>query len=591
MIIKHIIGALAVCAGVANASSNVLMSEANDCAFSETCENHDWRVADVADSSDSNLALVFAVKHANVDQLEELLMAVSDPYSPHRGKYLSGDQVRSLTTDRAALQTVVKFLVGYSGVEVDSSSTESFIRVRATKEAAENMLGTQFTRFESEATGNIIYRTPAYFLPEEVATAVDFVAGTVNFPSTTKPSMVHSVGDRTPSINTDGVVTPEVVSKVYNIKDNVCTNPGNSNAFFGSLNQAFSPEDLTQFQTLYGFSDEQVDVTIGPNDYSHCPTSEVDCGEATLDVQYLKTGARNVTTTFWSVPACASCVNEPFVDWLVAVEGASNPPLVHSVSYGDDERDIAEAEKRRFNEEAMKLGVRGLTLLFSSGDDGVAGYKIRNNQSDCGFHPEYPASSPYITSVGGTQGPESGEAEVGCQSDLGGVITTGGGFSNTFDRPAYQKRAVDGYFATIGDDALPPSEQYSHTGRGYPDVAVLAYNFNTILNGVNSGASGTSASAPVMSAIVTLLNDARLNAGLSPLGFLNPTLYALAEGKNGASIFHDVTSGYNNCAAGHDKATLVCCDYAFEAGAGWDPVSGLGSVDFEELKQAVLALP
>ncbi len=44
-----------------------------------------------------------------------------------------------------------------------------------------------------------------------------------------------------------------------------------------------------------------------------------------------------------------------------------------------------------------------MTLLSASGDDGVAGFKARNNPIMCGYWPQFPASSPYVTAVGGTQ--------------------------------------------------------------------------------------------------------------------------------------------------------------------------------------------
>ena len=49
------------------------------------------------------------------------------------------------------------------------------------------------------------------------------------------------------------------------------------------------------------------------------------------------------------------------------------------------------------------LGTRGVTIVVASGDDGVANYPARGNASACGFFPSYPASSPFVVSVGATQ--------------------------------------------------------------------------------------------------------------------------------------------------------------------------------------------
>ena len=112
----------------------------------------------------------------------------------------------------------------------------------------------------------------------------------------------------------------------------------------------------------------------------------------------------------------------------------------------------------------------------------------------------------------------------------------------------------------------------------------------------------TSAAAPVWAGhgagLVTLLNDARLAANKTTLGFLPPMLYAFA--KSTPAGFTDITRGDNKCtresgSEGGEKARWLsetpCCKYGFDAGQGWDAVTGLGSPKFEALKACVLGLP
>jgi len=66
---------------------------------------------------------------------------------------------------------------------------------------------------------------------------------------------------------------------------------------------------------------------------------------------------------------------------------------------------------------------------------------------------------------------------------------------------------------------------------------------------------------------------------------LNPSLYS----SDFAGIFNDITSGNNRCCA--QSFRQVCCDEGFYTAKGWDPVTGLGTVDFEKFKAAALALP
>ena len=58
---------------------------------------------------------------------------------------------------------------------------------------------------------------------------------------------------------------------------------------------------------------------------------------------------------------------EPFLQWMVLLSNMSDLPWVHTVSYGDDEDSLSNAYMMRINTEFMKAGVRGISLLFASG--------------------------------------------------------------------------------------------------------------------------------------------------------------------------------------------------------------------------------
>jgi hypothetical protein len=96
--------------------------------------------------------------------------------------------------------------------------------------------------------------------------------------------------------------------------------------------------------------------------------------------------------------------------------------------------------------------------------------------------------------------------------------------------------------------------------------------------------SGTSAACPVVAAMVSLVNTARLEAGQPTLGWLNPTLYSVHTAAASASFVNDIVEGSNHCAAGG----VVCCDEGFRAAPGWDPVTGLGSLNFAKFKATMM---
>jgi len=216
----------------------------------------------------------------------------------------------------------------------------------------------------------------------------------------------------------------------------------------------------------------------------------------------------------------------------------------------------------------MKAGTMGLSVLFASGDQGVCG------REGCGFffkkfHPDFPAASPYVTAVGGTDFNEKGVI-----GDEKAWNDGGGGISDTFDVPSYQKKALESYLSD--PDADLPNSKYYNTkgGRGYPDIAALAGVQNpycVATGGRFAGVGGTSAACPVAAGIFARLNGERLAKNGKPLGFLNPFLYA------NPSAFNDVTHGtITGGSAG-----------GFKAIKGYDLATGLGTPNYEKLAALV----
>jgi tripeptidyl-peptidase-1 len=112
------------------------------------------------------------------------------------------------------------------------------------------------------------------------------------------------------------------------------------------------------------------------------------------------------------------------------------------------------------------LGMRGVSVLESSGDTGVGAACLNQDGKTPQFNPVFPATCPYVTAVGGTV-------------DLAPEIAwsgSSGGFSNYFKAPWYQKAAVQHYLNTyVSAETKAYYGQYvNFTGRGFPDVAALS---------------------------------------------------------------------------------------------------------------------
>ena len=329
----------------------------------------------------------------------------------------------------------------------------------------------------------------------------------------------------------------------------VSHNSQNSQAVAGFLNQYFSPNDLARFQKKYNLPVKPIVKVVGKNDPSD-PEIEPD-----LDVQYISATGRNVDTWFVSISTYVSDGEADFLSWIVGQVNTTNSPWVHSASYGYDENPADYNFMSRVESEFMKFGISGRTVLFASGDSGA---NCENLQ--IGFQPDWPASSAYVTAVGGTASP----TEVWNDS--------GGGFSNVFPRPSYQDDAVEAYLKT---GKAAPTKYFNTSGRAYPDVSAFSVDCMIEYREISYGISGTSCAAPTFAGIVAILNDVRLQGGKKTLGFLNPLLYQTLMGKG----FNDITEGSNPGG---------WCPVSFKATKGWDPASGWGSPNFGLLKTLVM---
>jgi len=327
----------------------------------------------------------------------------------------------------------------------------------------------------------------------------------------------------------------------------------------------YQVDDLVELLVAPGFGDTFLDAL----DASFCTFEGGD--DPSLDAQYpdLNVTIEGYNGTWGKPEMC----------------GAYTPTNVISVSYGFGENEYSYFYENRQCQEYMKLGLQGVSVIYSSGDSGVSnreeclGANITvDTYPDGAFSPSFPASCPWVTSVGATQFNDDDTTETAV-NDPDQSFWSGGGFSNYWPAPSYQQTTLKNYFTKTP----PPynnltaygTPYYNKTGRGYPDVSALGLDYLMYLSGDLQNVGGTSMSAPIFASIINLINEERLTAGKSTVGFLNPTLY-----KN-PQAFTDITTGSNP----------GCNVNGFDAVKGWDPVTGLGTPKFDKLLEVFMRLP
>ena len=164
------------------------------------------------------------------------------------------------------------------------------------------------------------------------------------------------------------------------------------------------------------------------------------------------------------------------------------------------------------------------------------------------------------------------------EGSTSGGITSGGGFSTYYPQHTWQSAAVSGYFPTAATLGKSPKTGYAANGRAYPDISLAGMNYLVVIGGNKYDVSGTSASCPAVAGFISNINAARLAAGKGSVGWINPALYAAPS-----TFVNDITIGNNRCGGLDSNKRNTCCKQGFFAASGWDPTTGLGSIDYKRM--------
>lgn len=284
----------------------------------------------------------------------------------------------------------------------------------------------------------------------------------------------------------------------------------------------------------------------------HAPTTADSAdGEVMLDIEVAGAVVPKAKIVVYFAPNNG---DQGFIDGIsAAVHDSERKPGVISISWGSPESTTDQQGVAAFHEIFVAAAALGITVCVATGDHGTADEDA--SDWDGKVHVDHPAVDDFVIACGGTQIDSNGKDVVwndGTAFNVnvagGGGWAGGGGISQVFPVPSYQQ------------DAHLPVSIVSHTaGRGVPDIAMSATNYFNRVDGEEGAAGGTSAVAPLMSALIARLNQAMQKN----VGFLNPLLYA-----NAGAVAHDVTQGTN---------AITNTVQGYSAGAGWDACSGLGT--------------
>jgi len=571
-------------------------------------------------SGDQTITLSIGLQSQNIDQLSSLLANISTPGSADYGKYMDNTEVNAFFAPSSESTKAVSSWLTSAGISHVAAGDS--VHFSTTIDSANTLLGAKFVNYKNTA-GTTKLRTTQYSVPDDLVEHIDIITPTTFFGKTQTEKTHLQLGKRatkrlsrrvaprsvarkalakryeTPAQinatcllhNVTGYTTigPDCLKLIYNVTYSPSATSGSKIGFGSFLNQSAQYLDLFTYEQTFGIPFQNFSVVLingGQNVQSNSSAEEDNIEEADLDVQNIIGISHPLPVTEFITGGSPPFIpnldepvvneNEPYLQYYnyLLAQPNSDLPQVISNSYGDDEQTVPERYAKRVCNKIGMTGLRGISILESSGDTGV-GSPCQSNDGlkTPQFTPEFPATCPYVTGVGGTQSLEPEIAWTG----------SSGGFSNYFGRPFYQEPMVDHY---LSDEISAAVKTYytpytNFSNRGFPDVAAhsLTPDFQVIYDTIPSPSGGTSAASPLWAGIIGMINDARLSAGQPQLGFLNPWLYSV-----GYKGLNDITMGGSIGCNGVDDQTGMnvtgasIIPYAtWNATAGWDPVTGLGT--------------
>ena len=507
-------------------------------------------------SPSSPVRFTVGLRSATVDDMADLFWSITTPTSPHYLEQLTRDEVeRRFGASHADRLRVQRWLRSAGVPDAQMRDVSSAIEVTARVDTVERLFHTQMRVFRHATSGKEVIRAwGAASLSDEVHAAIDLVTGLSSFPIPQRKS--HAGGKLGGGEQAGPVVEavlPQTIRALYQIR---AQRPGSSAATqavveFGG--QWFNNNDTALFAQLVGYTGGNASVQLIPPERVVGRNVPSEPGvESSLDVQMMAPADMEAAMWFW-YDGDSSWLYEYALHML----NSSDAPQVNSISYGLWEgmqcwADPAECELMDLSSNAytaatnalfMRLGLQGITLVVASGDSG-ANSRTDETCAASNLRPEFPASSPFVTTVGATMvvNASYGHTELpicrpGNFSCITGgrevavsrgraMFTSGGGFSNTTGatRPAFQDAAVKAYLSS--GVPLPPPSYYNANGRGEPDVAAVGSMGLLVVDGEVGVEGGTSMSSPIFAAVASLLNQIALSKTGKPLGYLNPLLSA-----------------------------------------------------------------
>ena len=534
----------------------------------------------------TSMTLRFSLTDAQNVALATLESAQQNAASASYHQWLSPEQYAErfgLSTGDVA--TVTAWLTAQGFQNVTPARSRSFVTFSGTAAQVQAAFGAAIHNVSENGETHFANLTEPT-MPTAFAGVVSAVTGLNDFHLRARAKMkTVPTPQFTSSISGNTFIAPGDFYTIYDINPLLNSSINGSGITIGVMGQTdIALTDIAAFRSASGLPANAPTIKLYGGDPG---ISQNDLPEASLDVEWSGAVAPAATILY---------VNSTDVIGGSLTQAIDNnlAPIL-TISYGDCETGFGSANIATYNALFRQATVQGQTILGPAGDSGATDCDYDAATATQGLAVDFPASSPYVTGVGGTMFNENGGTyfsatngnymgsalsyipeAVWNETALGGGLASGGGGSSIyFTKPSFQ--VGTGVPADSARDVPDVSFNAAASHDGYL-FCVSGFCTNGYRNASNNldVVGGTSVSTPAYAGIMALLEQ-KIQARV---GNANPTIYGLANSTYYATVFHDVTVGNNDspCTAG-SPGCGASGYLGYNATVGYDLATGWGSVD------------
>jgi Pro-kumamolisin, activation domain/Bacterial Ig-like domain (group 3) len=584
-----------------------------------------------ADRQLQSLSLRFSMTSAQQASLTQLLAAQLNPSSGSYHKWLTPEQFGAqFGLSSSDLAKVSSWLTSQGFTITGTARSSTFITFTGTVAQAQQAFGTSIHNLSYNGVQHFSNTTDPV-LPSAIASVVNAVTGLNDFrprahsrPRSASATAASPLYTQTVGGTTSHYISPADFYTIYDMNSLVGSSLSTSTAGQGFTIAIVGQTDpilgdVSTFRTAAGLP-PLTTTNYKTQLYGTDPgNSAADVDESHIDMEWSGAAAPGATI-FYAYGV------DVFTNALTGAIDNNVAPIISS-SYGDCETGIGTATLNSLNQLLQQANAQGITVISSSGDTGAADCDEAGLASE-GLAVDFPGSSPFATSAGGTMfsgdvsspgtywsstnGSTGGSALLYIPEqpwnettatgglDVGGA--GGGGASAFFSKPSWQTGTGAGNTPADSSRDVPDfalNAAANHDGylvcssgvteaSGATELACSNGFLNT--SGQPNIFGGTSFVAPSFAGILAVIEQKLGGTANVGIGNVGPILYGLANGPTYSSIFHDVTTGNNSipCSQGTPNCSNADPAYSngaigYNAGTGYDQASGLGSLDVNNL--------